>query len=358
MRLLLSLLLLLSMHIAKAQRIENIIVITTDGLRWQEVFKGMDTALANNSKFNQWDSANIYKKYYGANEAERRKKLMPFFWSTVLENGSIYGNREYDNKVDVENPYWFSYPGYSEIFTGNVDKAVNSNDYKPNPNENFLEFINKQHAYKNKVEAFGAWEAFNRILNEGRCGYPVVAAFDNCGGSKPSASEQLINKMLADSYKPFGMGECLDVFTHYEAMAALQQRAPKVLFVGYGETDEWAHHGHYKDYLESAHQVDAWIKQIWDFVQSDARYKNKTAIFIAVDHGRGDVKKSEWTSHGSGIAGANEIWFAVMAPGIAAKHEVKTPMHLYQKQFAQTITSMLGMKFTANHPVADAIDLK
>lgn len=46
-----------------SQTAENIIIITTDGLRWQEVFAGMDSAIANNNKFNQEDSAGIFKKY-------------------------------------------------------------------------------------------------------------------------------------------------------------------------------------------------------------------------------------------------------------------------------------------------------
>ncbi len=35
----------------------NLIIITTDGLRWQEVFNGMDFTLANSKKFNHGDSA-------------------------------------------------------------------------------------------------------------------------------------------------------------------------------------------------------------------------------------------------------------------------------------------------------------
>src|ERR1700704_4561388 len=77
---------------------ENIIIITTDGLRWQEVFKGMDSAIANNSKFNQDDSALIFKKYWDDVENERRKKLMPFLWSTIVAKGQVYGNRNYDTK--------------------------------------------------------------------------------------------------------------------------------------------------------------------------------------------------------------------------------------------------------------------
>ena len=54
---------------------ENIIIITTDGFRWQEVFTGMDSAIANDKKFNQDDSIAIFKKYWAADPLERRKKI-------------------------------------------------------------------------------------------------------------------------------------------------------------------------------------------------------------------------------------------------------------------------------------------
>ena len=337
------------------QKTENMIVITTDGFRWQEVFGGMDSAIANQKKYNQGDSDFIFKKYWSNDVNERRKKLLPFLWNTIAVNGQIYGNRNLGNKVDNSNPYWFSYPGYSEIFCGFADTLVNSNDYKNNPNTNVLEFINKQPKYKNGVAAFGAWDAFERILNEPRSGFPVVAGFAPTGGKNPTQKEQLINSMLKDSYKPFNMEECLDVFTHYEAMEYLKTRKPKVLYIAYGETDEWAHAGRYKDYLESAHQFDKWVQDIWNYIQNDPQYKNKTSLFITVDHGRGDKIKDQWTDHGSDISDAHEIWFAVMGPDVPAKGEVKTEMQIYQKQFAQTIASLLGLKFTAEHPVAKGI---
>lgn len=339
----------------KAQQAENLVIITTDGFRWQEVFRGMDTVIANNKTFNQGDSAYLFQKYGGPGEAERRKKLLPFLWSSVLAKGQLWGNRAFGNKVDNSNPYWFSYPGYSEIMTGFADTAINSNSYPPNPHTTLLEFFNRQPALKGQVTAFGAWEAFNRILNEKRSGIPVVAAFDPVGGINPNPRQKLLNAMLADSYKPWHNDECLDVFTHYAAMEELKSRRPRVLYIAYGETDEWAHSGRYRNYLDAAHQVDAWIKQIWDFVQGDPQYRNKTALFITTDHGRGDLIKNEWTSHGSDISDAHQIWFAVMGPGIPAKGEVKTQGQHFQKQFAQTMAKLLGQTFTAEHPVATPV---
>lgn len=334
---------------------ENIIIITTDGLRWQEVFKGMDSAIANNKKFNQDDSGYIIKKYWDDDERERRKKLMPFLWSMIVEKGQVYGNRQLGSKVDNANPYWFSYPGYSEIMTGYADTAINSNSYPPNPHITVLEFLNRQPKLKGKVVAFGAWNAFDRILNEKRSGIPVISAFDTTGGRKPTAGEKLINAMMKDSHKPWLEDECFDVFTHYAAMEWLKARKPKVLYIAYGETDEWAHAGMYRSYLDAARQVDAWIKQLWDMVQSDPQYRNKTALLFTVDHGRGDAKKEEWTSHNSKIQGANEIWFAVMGPGIKPTGEVKDSQQLYQEQFAQTIARLLGYTYKADHPVAEPV---
>jgi len=346
---------LFSISSIEGQQIENIIIITTDGFRWQEVFKGMDSAIANNSKFNQGDSSYIFKNYWSNNENERRKKLMPFFWNTISNHGQLYGNRKFGNKVNNANPHWFSYPGYSEIMTGFADSTIDSNEFPPNPHVTVLEFLNMQSKFKGKVAAFGAWDAFDRILNQQRSGIPVFSAFDTVGGKNPTPNEKLINAMMQDSYRPFGNAECLDVFTHYAAMEYLRTKKPKVLYISYGETDEWAHHGYYRSYLDAAHLVDKWIKEIWTFVQSDPQYKNKTTIFITTDHGRGDINKNEWTDHGSGIADAYEIWFAAMGPNISPSGEQKNNVELFQEQFAQTIAKLLGITYKASHPISPEI---
>ena len=334
---------------------ENLIIITLDGMRWQEVFGGVDTALVRDKAFNQGDSAEIMQKYWAADVRERRRKLMPFLWSEIESRGRIFGNRAYGNQVDNANPYWFSYPGYSEIFCGYVDTAVNSNGYPPNPNTNVLAFIHAQKGFTGKVAAFGAWDAFDRILNEQQSGFPVVCGPENCGGASPTPREQLLNDMKRDAYSPFGQAEQLDVFTHYAALEYLKNQRPRVLYISYGETDEWAHHSHYRDYLDAARQTDQWIADLWKWLQSDAQYRGKTALLITTDHGRGDRVKAEWTSHGQRVSDSHEIWFAAMGPGMQPGGEMRNKTQLYQKQLAQTAAQWLGLHFTAEHPVADGV---
>ena len=216
-----------------------------------------------------------------------------------------------------------------------------------------MEYLQQQPGYKGRVAAFTAWDAFNRILNEERSSVPVIAAFDTTPGSSLTQQQKLINKMLLNSFKPFGEEECLDVFTHYAAMEYLKMRKPKILYISYGETDEWAHAGKYKDYLNAASQWDKWLEELWNFLQADAEYKNRTALVITVDHGRG--LQNEWTSHGKTVTGSDEIWFAIIAPGLPAKGEIKSSAQLYQQQLAQTMANLLGKEFKAKHPIAKGL---
>ena len=325
----------------------RVIVIMTDGFRWQEVFGGMDSSIVKVKRFHHGDSAVIVSKYWSADVATRRSKLLPFFWNTIVKKGQIHGNRAKGSKVDVANPYWFSYPGYSELLTGQVDTAVNSNDYRANPNTNFFEYLNGLPAYKGSVAAFGAWDAFDRILNEKRAGFPVVNAFDSYKSYVSTQASSLLSDMAKDSFRAFGDAEILDGFMHFQAMDYLKNKKPKAMFISYGETDEFAHEGHYGHYLNAAHQFDAWLADIWNFVESDPLYKGKTTILITTDHGRGDAVKSEWTSHGEKVKDCHSIWFAMLGAKVPVLGEVKSSEQIYQRELIHQVSDIMGLKFSS-----------
>lgn len=331
--------------LASAQGDHRVIVIMTDGLRWQDVFKGLDSSILKQKKYHHGDSLNTFLSFYHPQQYEARAKLMPFFWNTIAKQGQIHGNRTLGSKVDVANPYWFSYPGYSELTTGQVDEEVNSNDYKPNPNTNFFEFLNQLPAYKGKVAAFGAWGAFDRILNEGRAGIPVTNAFDPYAALGQDSSAELLGEMVKDTHRAFGNSEVLDVFMHYQIMHYLKKFQPKALFLSYGDTDEFAHEGHYPFYLRAAHRFDKYVSDIWNFVQSHPDYKDKTTLLITTDHGRGDQIKSQWTSHGQKVLDSHETWFAMLGKGVPASGEAKGPEQVYNKELIHRLASLMGLRF-------------
>lgn len=329
---------------------ENVIIVTLDGMRWQEVFGGVDSALMNNNEYNR-DSASMRKSFWSDDVIERRKKLFPFLWTTVAANGQLYGNRKLNNNVNTANPYWFSYPGYNEIFTGYPDTAVNSNDKILNKNANVLEFINKQKGFQGKVAAFTTWDVFPYILNAKRSGIYVNADVDSLKFNTPAL--KLINDIQFLTAKPIDVRP--DVLTYIAGREYLKGYQPRVLYIAFDETDDFAHGGVYDQYIKSAHAEDAMIADLWRTIQSMDQYKNKTTLIITCDHGRGDKIKSQWKDHGQKVEDSNQIWIAAIGPDTKAMGEVTKSGQLYQRQLATTFGALLGLDFKPNHQVMHPI---
>ncbi|MBL7726050.1 MAG: hypothetical protein JNM68_00110 [Dinghuibacter sp.] len=347
MKIVFALLALLSAFCCRAQHAENMVVITFDGLRWQEVFNGADDSLLGNRVYVH-DTAAMRKMFWAPTPEQRREKLLPFFWSVIAQNGQLHGNREYGSKVNVLNNYWFSYPGYNEMFTGNPDSTVNSNDKIPNRFTNVLEYLHTLPGYKQRVAAFSSWDCFDAILNETRAGFPVSSGFDSVA-TAATPRKQLLDEMQRNAPLTVGEGIRPDFFTYYQAREYVQAYKPRVLYIAFDETDDYAHEGKYDHYLYAARKTDEWIAALWNMLQQMPEYKGKTGLLILCDHGRGDRVKADWKHHGRKIEGADEIWLAAMGPGIAPRGEIKTPEQLYQAGLAKTLALLLGERFEPRH---------
>ncbi|AWW00359.1 alkaline phosphatase family protein [Arcticibacterium luteifluviistationis] len=349
---LLSLLLCMSMA-SFAQKTENVIIVTLDGLRWQEVFQGADSELLNDEKYTE-SIKKTTETFWADDATQRREMLMPFLWSTVKNEGIIIGNRNLGSKIDIKNPYAFSYPGYNEILTGYPDKKVNSNDKINNENVTVLEFLNKKPAFKGKVAAFSTWDVFPYIINEERSGIYVNTARD-LSEVTHTKTEALLNDM--EQTVPSLASSRHDYLTFYHAFDYLETKKPKVLYLAFDETDEFAHEGKYREYLYAANTIDTYISKLWEFCQNDPQYKNKTTIIIATDHGRGDAIKSQWTSHGEDIKDGRSIWMAAMGPDTPSNGEIDFEHQNHQNEIAATVAKLLGQKFENGHEIGKPIEL-
>ncbi|RYY59084.1 MAG: phosphoglyceromutase [Chitinophagaceae bacterium] len=350
-----SSLLLCTASMGQAKLSENVIIITMDGLRWQEIFGGADSLLAN-------DTAAIYstgyvkEQFWAPSANARREKLMPFFWSTLQKEGVILGNRNNGNFFNNANPYWFSYPGYNEIFTGFPDTAVNSNDKIPNKNETVLEYLNKMPEYKGRTAVFGSWDVYSSIFNEARSGLLVNDGYRDLPG-KLNERQVLFNSLQHQMPAIFHGGERLDVATFQMGFEYMKVNKPRLMYFGLGDCDEFAHGGMYDSYLDAAQNFDDWIRQLWEYVQSTPAYKNKTTILITTDHGRGLAEGGNWKHHGQKIPEASEMWMAAIGPSVKAAGESKTKQQAYQGQIAATIAAILGKEFKPAHKPLPALKL-
>ncbi len=339
-------LMMLSVSVTNTQRADHamnpenkIFIITLDGLRWEEVFKGADPAFISDGILT--DTTISKPMYWATTAEERRKKLMPFFWGVIARQGQLFGNRSYNNKVNVSNPYSLSYPGYSELLTGEVDYSIWSNDKKRNSNRNILEELNTSPAYAGKVAAFTSWELFPYILDKknGKQSFVLNSGIQKIEGKQLSAAQSFVNSIQGHMHDETGTR--YDELTYIACKEYILKHKPSVLLLSFSGTDNAGHSNRYDEYLHEANNADRMIAELWRMVQAMPEYAGKTTFLITTDHGRGK-KKGNWSDHGIFVSGSSQTWYALLGNTISAQGEIKYPAQVYQKELNSLVKNILS----------------
>jgi hypothetical protein len=334
-----------------AGKTQNVVLIVSDGLRWQEVFTGADPTLLNEKQGGSWMSeADLKKRYWRPDAEARRAALFPFLWGTVAKQGQIYGNQLKGSVAHVTNGRAFSYPGYNEMSTGYPNDAIDSNEFGPNPNATVFEWLNKFDEYRGRVAIFGTWNVYDNIFNKSRSGLVMQTGWTLPRKAHETPRDALLRELFDGSTR-FDEEDVWNSFLQVPLLDYVKSAHPRVLFVGYGETDNWAHQGRYDLVLDSAHRMDHFVKQLWDTMQGMPEYRGTTTFIITTDHGRGSGL-TEWKEHGVEERGSENIWIAVMGPDTAALGERTQVGAVTQAQIAATIAAFVGKDYHAAEPKA------
>jgi hypothetical protein len=329
-----------------------VILITLDGARTEEVFGGLDIdVLKSTLKAGQKvEDSPLYRRYWAETPEARRRKLLPFFWTLVTEHGSIAGNRALGSSVTLGNRRWFSYPGYAEILTGQAhDPEITSNDPIRNPFETVLERIRREKQLTaGQVATFASWGTFNAIAE-----HTEGATTINAGDEPldvPGLDNAVLNQLQHEAGSPWD-GTRLDAFTFRQTMAYLEKARPRVLYLAFDETDDWAHDGRYDRLLGTYERTDGYLRELWTWLQAQPDYRGRTHILITTDHGRG-ASPADWRHHGDKYPGAEHTWIALVSPAMAQRGEWKNAPALSTSQVAATLASWAGVDWNADHPQA------
>ena len=332
-----------------SRQTENLILITLDGLRIEEMFAGIDLkVLRLINKKGKLEDYPLYRKFWAPTPRQRRTKLMPFFWGTWMKKfGSIFGNRSRNSNVLISNRHRFSYPGYSEILTGEAhDDVIDSNENRQNPFPTVLDFLRDRLSLApDKVGAFASWETMRWIATHQEGSITANAGYE--AYSHPQAEQ--LNRLQFETMTPWASVRH-DFYTFELAMIYLRSYQPRIFFLSLGETDDWAHEGNYGRTLEALRQSDDRIRQLWDYLEATPQYQGKTTIVLTTDHGRGTAR--EWRHHGSKIKEAAYCWVAIVSPDLDARGEWSDTKPIYLNQIAATLCSFLGIDYGASHPAA------
>jgi hypothetical protein len=338
-----ALLALPAQSVAAETKSRNVFLITADGLRWQEVFRGAEE-MPMTKEFGNFGNTNFIRTNFWRETPEaRREALFPFLWGTVARQGQLWGNRDKGSEVRVSNGHNFSYPGYNEFLTGIADPRIDSNDKKLNLNTNVFEWLHAKPAFQGRVAAAINWDVLPWILNAPRAGFPVWSGFEVPDGTKRMAVPEALTEM-AERGRTVWSGVLLDTFVGYAAKHAVRTLQPRAMYISFGETDDWAHEGNYERYLRAAREFDRFIGELWALAQSLPEYRGKTTFLITVDHGRGPAPVA-WKNHGKEIVESAYMWFGVIGPDIAPLGERNHTPPVRQAQVAATVATLVGEDF-------------
>src|SRR5262245_46243355 len=70
----------------------HVLLVTTDGFRWQELFGGAEGQLLDQTNSNIKNISQLRRQFGGRNPETRREALLPFFWNTIAKEGQLWGN--------------------------------------------------------------------------------------------------------------------------------------------------------------------------------------------------------------------------------------------------------------------------
>jgi len=345
-------LVLLDCGLAAERKTENLILITLDGLRYQELFGGLDLEILKaTTSDGKPEDTKTYKRFWAETPVQRRKKLMPFFWDEWMQrHGSVAGNRQKGSVVRLANRLHFSYPGYSEILTGRArDDLIKSNDKVLNPNPTVLEFLRHKLGLQQKqVAAFASWDVIGVAVQ-----HESGAVFTNAGYetyAHPDPAVQSMSRLQFETLTPWDTVRH-DEYTFRLAMAHFKTHQPRIFYLSLGETDDWAHEKRYDRVLSAIARFDSFFNELWNWLQDNSQYRDKTTLLITTDHGRGNIALN-WHTHNAQIRDAKNTWLAVISPDSTLRGEWTGGEPVVMNQIAATLCHFIGLDYSEQNPEA------
>ncbi len=330
----------------------NVIFITIDGVRPEDLFGGADSVVMSDPKqAGISDTADFRASWWRSTPEERRRTVMPFVWDTLVPSGVIYGA---GNNVRVTNPLNFSAPGYVEMFTGAARDDVTSNADRRYSYPTIFDLVRATTNRSTDVAAFTSWTTQARLTAMRDGTFVSQGPFEQLPDELRDDQRLIRLAQLEARTKHDDRSIRYDAFTHEMALAWLVKYRPTLLHIGYGETDVDAHARQYDRYFAMLHDTDRMISELMHAVWNDPVLRDNTAIIITTDHGRGATAR-DWTDHGRSVDNAARWWFLAAGTGVSPRGVVSDPM--VQAQTAATILRLLGLPTTGLDRPAVAVEL-
>lgn len=133
-----------------------------------------------------------------------------------------------------------------------------------------------------------------------------------------------------------------DELSVYVAKHLMREHSPSLLWVTLHDIDV-AHSGTFSLYLDGIKRCDRLCVELWQAIQSNPEYANKTTMFVLPDFGRDadiDSGGNGFQHHRTGDQMSRTTWMMVLGPGVRQNVVVDRPVE--STDLIPTLGSLLG----------------
>lgn len=273
----------------------NVVLVTLDGVRWQEVFNGVDRGLG---------------------PEQQPAEIFSNLWNGYIHQGVILGNKDKGAEMTVANSHNISLPAYHSIAAGMTTKCA-SNECGRVPVETMQERIRRELGLtKYQVATIASWDQIPLSVESKKgATFTNASVTDLDDGTKDPIFEKINQEQRAD--KTHFHSARHDKYTMAHALHYLEKHKPRFLFVSLNDSDEYAHGGDYPGYVRTLRSYDAFIAQLIEKLKSLGQYGRETTLIVTTDHGRGTG--AMWQHHGFFTPDAKFIWLYGSSPRMGAQ---------------------------------------
>lgn len=289
-------------------RTERVVLVVLDGVRWQDI--------------------------YGA-------APMPTLRRWMTRDGVGLGGF---GEMRASGPAYVSLPGYNEIFSGRTPECQSNHcEARREPT-----LVDELVDAGRDVAVVSSWESIELAASRDPERFPCSTGRLRLHGGRAFDADVLRDGHDADSWP--GIGEFRrDALTARVALDVLSTSAPRFVFVGLGEPDEYAHRGDVDGYFDALRAADAVLADI------EARVDARTSIFVTTDHGR----NAAFRDHGGGWPESGRVWL-VAKGGAVPRRGVSASSGHRLADIAPTIRALLGIRADsdprAGHVISEIAD--
>ena len=202
---------------------------------------------------------------------------LPRIWNDLRPQGTLFTNFRNDGKT-------ITCPGHAAFLTGEYENLKNDGSERPHHPTLF--------------------EYYRAKTKSGDTCCAVVPGKEKLHVLTWSTDE-LFGERFGAKYHP--AAEMSDTATWTALQRVMDAEHPRLVIVNLPDVDIHGHDSDWTGYLRSIRQADSLVYLLWNKIQSDPFYRDKTTMFVSSDHGRHDDAHGGFQHHGCPCEGCRHI---------------------------------------------------